>query len=762
MKTQRPNYTLYLAGAHARAVMLFKRQTLLYLFICLIGTSATANTMAEEANSDRIGLVLSGGGARGLAHVGVLHALEERNIQVAAIVGTSMGAIVGALYAGGRSALDVEQVARTTDWAYAFTDKTPRTDTPYIFRQLDSGLAADYRISINQGRVMVPRGILQGLHLNQLLDSLFAPYHETGRFDDLPIPYRAVAADLVTGNPVVLDHGRLSTAVRASMSIPGLMEPVEWNDKLLVDGGIANNMPVSVLQAMGLDRLIVVDVGSPLRDAENIQNLVDVMEQLSGLMVRGNTEDQAALVSANDVLISPELDTVANTSFDAVDQAIAAGYAAANAALEQHPYWQHFPVVKGRSRVDLSKVPAMPVVEFIEVKTNGTVKKRILRNRLRQKIGEPLDTVKLHEDISAMYGLDYFKLIRYYMEDREGKKGLVLEVDQRKGGTSFFRLGMSVSDDFRGNGEYGLGASMRMAGLNRLGGTAFIRGDIGTRPRLEARFVQPLDEQMNYFVEPQALYRAELIDLYDAEVQSKALARYRRTERQVGLSVGRQIYRQLGEVRASVMRQRGDIDFVSGQNTDEAVSGYDGGYFAASAGWDTLDDLAFPRRGTRWHLEWQWHRKSLYAQENFQRYVADATFARSWQRYTFMLEGDVAVSNSNHRDFATVMPIGGFLALSGTAPNSRWGQHRALVRSVVFARLGEQSVLPVALPLYAGVSLEKGNTWEKHSEIKWSEGITAGSVFLGAKTFLGPAYLSFGVNESGDTAVNLFLGQLFR
>src|SRR5699024_9387940 len=144
----------------------------------------------------------------------------------------------------------------------------------------------------------------------------------------------------------------------------------------------------------------------------------------------------------------------------------------------------------------------------------------------------------------------YFKMIRYHMEEKDQKQGLVLEVEQHQGGTSFFRLGMSVSDDFRGNGEYGFGAGMRMAGLNTLGVTALIRGDIGTRQRLEGRFVQPLDEQMNYFVESKLLYSAELIDLYDPDIQSKALARYRRTERQAGLSFGRQIYRQLGEVRA--------------------------------------------------------------------------------------------------------------------------------------------------------------------------------------------------------------------
>ncbi len=718
-----------------------------------------------QSSTERVGLVLSGGGARGLAHVGVLHALEERNIKVDAVVGTSMGAIVGALYAAGRDADGVEQVARTTDWAYAFNDKTPRINTPYIFRQLDSGLAADYRISINQGRVVVPRGILQGLHLSQILDSLFVPYEGVEHFDDLPIPYRAVAADLVTGDQVVLDKGRLSNAVRASMSIPGLMEPVEWEDKLLVDGGIANNMPVSVLQDIGFDRLIVVDVGSPLKDAENIKNLVDVMDQLSGLMVRGNTEEQAALAGPQDVVITPELHEIANTSFDAVDEAISAGYKAAVEALSNHSYWQQFPVEPKAKQLAKDTEATMPVVNFIEIETDGIVRKRVLRNRLRQPLGGPLDTQQLHEDISAMYGLDHFHMIRYHVEERDGETGLVLDIEQRKGATSFFRLGMSVSDDFKGNGEYGLGASMRTVGLNKWGGTAFLRGDIGTRPRVEARFVQPLDAQMNFFIEPQLLYRAELMDLYDTGVQSQAMARYRRTERQGGLSIGRQIYRQRGEVRLGVVRQRGDIDFVSGQKLGDLgddVRGYDDGYYSASVGWDTLDDLAFPKHGTRWQLEWQWHRKSLYAERNFQRQKADATFARTWRRYTMVLEGDISVSDSNHRDFATVQPIGGFLALSGTPPNSRWGQHRALVRAVMFARLGEQSLLPAAVPFYAGFSIEKGNVWDKASDMTWKEGITAGSIFLGAKTFLGPAYLSVGMNEGGDTSVNLFLGQLFR
>ena len=260
---------------------------------------------ADEGAVERVGLVLSGGGARGLAHVGVIRALEEYGVQVDVIVGTSMGAIVGGLRASGLDAEALERVARGTDWALAFTDRSPRQDQPYIFRQLDAGLAADYRLHIARGRIVLPRSVLKGQHMTAMLDDLFVAVDRVDDFDALPIPFRAVAADLVSGEQVVLDRGRLSTAVRASMSIPGLLEPVEMEGRLLVDGGVVNNIPVDVARSLGATRLLVVDVGTPRRQLEDIQSLVDVMDQLTGLMVRGNSDEQLASLGEQDLLIRP-------------------------------------------------------------------------------------------------------------------------------------------------------------------------------------------------------------------------------------------------------------------------------------------------------------------------------------------------------------------------------------------------------------------------------------------------------------------------
>lgn len=706
------------------------------------------------AQDERIGLVLSGGGARGFAHIGVIRALEERGIQVNAITGTSMGAIVGALYASGKNVAELEDIARTTDWAYAFTDNSPRTDQPYIFRQLDAGLAADYRLLINQGRVVFPRGVIQGQHLTQILDELFAHVDRLRRFDQLPIPFKAIAADLVTGEEVVMDRGRLSTAVRASMSIPGLLEPVEWQGKLLVDGGIANNMPVGVIQQMGVDRLIVVDVGSPARSLDEITSVLEVVDQLTGMLVRQSAERERKLMQPDDVFIRPPL-SITNASFGDADVAMEAGYSATVAALEAAGWAAAAPLPSVEERVSFTPTR----IDFIEVVNDGPVAERVVRNLIRQPLGEPLDTERLKQDISEIYALDYFREIRHEVVRRDGKAGLRIVAHRREAGSNFLRIGLRLSDDFNGNTDFGLGASLRMAGLNHRGGTAFFRGDIGTTPRFEARFLQPLDHHMNYFIEPLVMYQSDRIELFDSNLQPEALASYERSERGMGLFVGRQWLR-LGEFRAGVVRRRGRLDFRSG--IDQGNVHFSDGYYSARLGWDSLDNLAFPTGGARWAAEWQWHDPGIGAPSSFNRWELGATWAHTMGPLTMLLEGDLKTADSNDLGVTNLLPIGGFLELSGIAPRSRWGQHRALTRLVALTPLGEKTPLPSPVPLYLGASLERGNVWETREEMRWSDATMAGSVFLGARTPLGPAYLSVGFAEGGDYSVNIFLGELFR
>ncbi|HKM28008.1 MAG TPA: patatin-like phospholipase family protein, partial [Thiopseudomonas sp.] len=234
-------------------------------------TTLAAEPVAE-GERERVGLVLSGGAARGLTHIGVLKSLEEQGVMIDAIAGTSMGAVVGGLYAAGYTVAELEQLATELDWQQALSDAPPREDIPFRRKQDDRDFLVKQKLSFrDDGSLGLPLGVLQGQNLALLLEKLFARAGAVEDFDQLPIPFRAVAADIATGETVVFSAGHLALAVRASMSIPAVLTPVEIDGRLLVDGGISNNIPVDIARQMGVDRVIVVDIGSPLAATESLQ-----------------------------------------------------------------------------------------------------------------------------------------------------------------------------------------------------------------------------------------------------------------------------------------------------------------------------------------------------------------------------------------------------------------------------------------------------------------------------------------------------------
>ncbi len=213
----------------------------------------------------RIGLVLSGGGARGAAHIGVLKVLEDLHIPIDAIAGTSMGAVVGGLYASGFSARDIERIVSTLNWQDAFKDRPPREELTFRRKQEDQNFLVKFPLGLRSGKFLLPKGLIQGQKLNQTLRKLTLPIARITDFDQLPTPFRAVATDLETGDAVIMSNGDLTSAMRASLSAPGVFSPVERDGRLLVDGGLSENLPIDVVRAMNVDVLIVVDVGFPLR-----------------------------------------------------------------------------------------------------------------------------------------------------------------------------------------------------------------------------------------------------------------------------------------------------------------------------------------------------------------------------------------------------------------------------------------------------------------------------------------------------------------
>ncbi|MGA0798994.1 MAG: patatin-like phospholipase family protein, partial [Steroidobacteraceae bacterium] len=294
-----------------------------------------ASSVAAAQSAPRVGLVLSGGGARGAAHVGVLKVLEEQRIPIHAIAGTSMGAVVGGLYASGLSAGEITALIESDEWRAAFTEPAPRDRLSFRRKSEDQNFLVKFPLGIKSGSFRLPKGLVSGQRVSQALRRVTFPVAGRAQFDQLPIPFRAVATDLETGDAVVLGSGDLVDAMRASLAAPGVFAPVEIDGRLLVDGGLANNLPVDVAQAMGVDVLIVVDVGFPLRKRDTLDSVTTISNQMLSILIRRGSDAQRERLGTRDILISPDLGEASSFDFAIVPQATSLGESAARAAATQ-------------------------------------------------------------------------------------------------------------------------------------------------------------------------------------------------------------------------------------------------------------------------------------------------------------------------------------------------------------------------------------------------------------------------------------------
>lgn len=720
------------------------------------GLDGFALTIPENA---KVGVVLSGGGARGLAHVGVIRVLESQGIKPFVVTGTSMGSIIGALYASGRNADEIERIARNMNWREALSDESPRRHQPYPFRQLEAGMTTNLRMSITRDGIKFPRGVIEGQHLEQVLGELFEQDGKPLSFEQMPVRFAAVATDLETGAQVIMHQGDVASAVRASMSVPGAIAPVNREGHLLVDGGIANNMPVDLARAMGADFIIAVDVSAPLNSRDQLTSLFVIANQITGFMVQSNVVQQGRLLRSDELLLVPPLNEFSSADFDKADGIIQAGV---SVALEAFSIGTgDLPANQWAALTDSEM--AAPTIDFIRVKNDGPVSDDVIRTLIRQQPGQALDRAQLEDDLSRLYGLDYFSVVRYRVIEENHQTGLVVVCVARETGNSWLKLGLQLADDFKGNSDFNLSASLRSAGLNRYGGTAFTRLQLGSMPEFETRFLQPLDSGLQYFVEPALGYRAGRIDIYLDDFQQEPLSSYNKADTWGSLALGRLLWREVAEVRMGITRIRGELDFDSGIDLLSTIDpSYEDGFYYLRFGWDSLDDLGFPTEGLRTSFTVEQHETSLQAEDNFKRYLGDFSLAFTVDRNTLLLEGDASFSDDDTSGFADVPFIGGFLELSGLPPRSRFGRHRALLRTVFYHQLEENGPLPFGVPVYLGGSLERGNVWLDRDNISWKDAIGAGSIFLAAHTPLGPAYLSFGATEEGDKIISIFLGQRFR
>lgn len=707
----------------------------------------------DEEVRPKIGLVLSGGGARGGAHIGVLKALEELDVPVDYIAGTSMGAIIGGFYAAGYDSDEIERILIEVDWDKALTDQPERRDRTMRKKELEAQFLIPYRVGINQGKLQLPLGAVEGQHLDQIFHRILLPVVGTRDFDQLSIPFRAVATDLVTGEEVVLSAGSLPDTLRASMSVPGVFAPVRIGGRLLVDGGMANNLPVNVVREMGADIVIAVDISSPLLKEEQLTSILSVTEQLSNFLVRRTTEAQIESLGQQDLLIVPELGDFSSADFAGAASIVPLGY---EAAIDQSEYlaamtFRHAPDPAG----SFGKPPAEYIVHYVEIDNESILNDQIIRSRLALEIGQPLDLAALEESLDSIYSLDIFKSVTYdQIVNDAGESGILISAIPREWGPNYLQFGLQLSSDFSGNSDFMLGAAYTRNALNALGGEMRVIGSIGLEDKLSFDFYQPIDTQANWFIEPEVFLDRRQYNYWEDDVN---IAELEISGWGTSLGLGRnlstrdRIRLDYEFARASADVTKGDLGFP----LDDEV---DIGELVLEYHHDSLDSLWFPRSGMFHRLAYLYAADELGASFDYQQMMGNGSFAWSSGKNHFALNYAGGYSFDDAAPVERWFRLGGFGRLSGLVPDQLSGRHTALGALVYYRTLADVKLAQA----YVGATLEAGNVWNYKSDIALDDLRYSASIFVGANSPIGPVYFAVGHSDNGDTSAYFYVGNPFR
>jgi NTE family protein len=732
----------------------------LFLLFCLGLSSAQA-----EPARPRIGLVLSGGGARGAAHIGVLKVLEENHVPVDAIAGTSMGAVVGGLYASGLSAADIERVMTSVDWQDAFRDSPPRSSLNFRRKLEDQTYLVKFPLGLQGGEFRLPRGLVQGQKLTQILRGLTLPVARIEKFDDLAIPFRAIATDIVTGDRVVLDHGDLTTAMRASLSAPGVFSPVDSDGRMLVDGGLSSNLPIDVAREMGVDILIVVDCGFPLLERGKLNSVATVSNQMLAILIRHNTAEQRKTLKNSDVLIDPALGDFASLDFSQHAKAMRIGEEAARGQ-SQRLSALSVPPEEFQRIVDarVARRSGLPKIDFLRVESGSERYASAIEALFSDQVGKPVNPAKLERRVGELYGQGNLEILDYRLVESDPEKGdppgygLALNTRRNSWGPNYLRFGLQLQSDFNGNSSFNAAARSTMAEITKYGGEWVVDLQLGETPRVATELYLPAGYRSRWFVMPHAQFEIRTVPLISDA--GNILAEYRVRSTDFGLDLGRELG-NYGEIRVGAGRTVGSTHVRVGDPLLPPAD-FDTHDIFSEFRYDTLDNVNFPRHGASFQLGWRNERESGSDTHAADLLVFDQLYAHSWGRNTAILWTSGGTRLDNEIDqVRSYFTLGGFLNMSGITPESLVGPQYAIARGIYYRQVGRGGQGFLNVPVYIGSSIEVGNVWNTRHDISVDSARTNGSLFIGLDTLLGPVYLATGFDEGGGSAYYLFLGRTF-
>jgi NTE family protein len=706
----------------------------------------------EVTDRPKIGLVLGGGGARGYAHVGVLKKLEEMRVPYDYIAGTSMGSIVGGFLAIGMESEELAEVVRKADWNDLFIDKTPREDLPFR-RKADDDLGLfGPKLGIGKDSSLLPKGVISGQKVVFMFESVISQKFNTNDFDQLPIPYRAIATDIVTGDMVVLGDGELSMAMRASMAVPAVFDPVRREGTLLVDGGLVRNLPVDVARGMGADVVIAVDVGTKLASKEEITNVLAIAYQMTGLLTVSNTNRQIASLRENDVLITPKLgEQIGSSDFSKLDEAIPIGYAAAEAMQDQLQQYALSESDYRAWRQQINRcVEGPPKVNFITVDNHSRFSDEVIASLITVKPDEPLDLDQLDRDLRQIYALGFIRQARYAIVERDGLQGIEVSVFPDERGSHFIETGMDLS--FGDLDTYlNIRAGYLNPGLDDRGSEFRAIAQIGETRGIFLDYYRPLDNRLRYSFEPRIYILRRPLLVYDDN--GSALAGIDLDEWGGSLALGRD-FKRYAKFSVGLNRYAGNLDIRIGYPEVQPFD-FNGGELFAELKYDRLDNRYLPTRGLYSELRYTDSMKNLGADSSFDQLEFSLFGSNTFGFHNFLWGGRYLTSLDDEVPIYALYTAGGFLNMSGYEPNSLIGSHYGFLLAGYRYQVAKSGLLPG----YLGMTVEYGGTAEDRDDI-FSDGRLNGSFYFGYKSPLGPIYMGLGWSEDRNAVYFIRLGTI--
>lgn len=729
--------------------------------ICALSLPVTATELPKESASGphpKICLVLSGGGARGAAHVGVIRVLEELRVPIHCITGTSMGSLVGGSYATGTSVAEMDQIMAAITSELLFKEKPPRRELTFRNKQDDYKPYIGPEFGAGEGQFSFGLGLVSGVQLEVVLRHL-SKAKGYQYFDKLPIPYRAVATDLVTGKAVVFKEGEIANVMRASMSVPGAVAPASIEGMMLVDGMLTQNLPVDAARAMGADIIIAVNVGTPLLRKEQITGILGVSGQMLSILTEQNVQASIASLKPTDILISPQLGDFSTGDFDHLPDIVPLGEAAARAMSEQLarlsvPPTQYAALRKTQQLVVVQDDRPLKEIRFDKLEH---VNPKALLAVMETKTGEPVVQQKLDTDMRNIYGTGDMEHVNYKFLDDSGQRVLAVEALEKSWGPDYLRFGLALYSDLAGDATFNLLASHKKTWLNSLGGEWKTDAQLGEVRQLKSEFYQPLVANGRFFVVPSVNFENRKVNLFQG---NNHVAVYEKSS-YLGILEAGMNYARFGELRFGLVGGIVKPNLEIGSPTLAlGPSKVNAGAVSYRIILDQLDSVDFPREGWRVRANGYDSKTELGADQAYTRINGDISGVQSFGEHTFnlyMRAGDKVGSNA--LPAYAQFQLGGFLNLSGYSEGQFTGGNVQYGRVMYYRRILKGGLLEGA---YGGFALEAGKVGDSLVPGNSEATHKSASAFVAADTPLGPVYLGYGHSNQGDNSLYFVLGRMFQ